>query len=153
MNKSRIYKMEAFVVHIPLSDLRREWGSTPPRRPNSLNFMQFLEEFGKIVCSRPPPPPRVNALPGKNPGSATAFALLWKWMWEWMCIDRIAREICFSRTSLKQVQIMYSYFLRICHKPPSFWIHQRQFHLDNYCTGHMLNHVISRSGFDTEILV
>ena len=28
----------------------------PPRRPNSFNFMQFLGEFGKIVCSRPPPP-------------------------------------------------------------------------------------------------
>ena len=25
----------------------------PPRRPNSFNFMQFLGEFGKIVCSCP----------------------------------------------------------------------------------------------------
>ena len=34
----------------------------PPRRPNSFNFMQFLGEFGKIVCSRPPPW-RVHAPP------------------------------------------------------------------------------------------
>ena len=42
-----------------------------PGGPNSLNFMQFLGKFGKIVYWRPPgelaPPPR------GNPGSATAF--------------------------------------------------------------------------------
>ena len=42
----------------------------PPGGPNSFNFMQFLEKFGKITCWRPPgelaPPPQ-----GK-PGSATA---------------------------------------------------------------------------------
>ena len=32
----------------------REGRTPPPRRPNSFNFMQFLGEFGKIVCSRPP---------------------------------------------------------------------------------------------------
>ena len=44
----------------------------PPRCPNSFNFMQFLGNFGKIVCWRPPgelaPPPR------GNPGSATGMA-------------------------------------------------------------------------------
>ena len=43
----------------------------PPRGPNSFNFMQFLRNFGKIICWRPPwelaPPPR------GNPGSATVF--------------------------------------------------------------------------------
>ena len=29
----------------------------PTGHPNSFNLMQFLGEFGKIVCSRPPPPP------------------------------------------------------------------------------------------------
>ena len=47
--------------------------SAPPPGPNSFNFMQFLEKFGKIVCWRPPgelaPPPR------GNPGSATALAI------------------------------------------------------------------------------
>ena len=37
--------------------------------PNSFNFMQFLRNFGKIICWRPPgelaPPPR------GNPRSAT----------------------------------------------------------------------------------
>ena len=45
-------------------------GHTPPRGPNSFNFMQFLGKFGKIICWRPPgelaPPPR------GNPRSATA---------------------------------------------------------------------------------
>ena len=27
----------------------------PPGGPNSFNFMQFLEKFGKIVCWHPPP--------------------------------------------------------------------------------------------------
>ena len=45
----------------------------PPLRPNSFNFMQFLGEFGKIACSRPPlggftPPP------WGNPGSVTDMA-------------------------------------------------------------------------------
>ena len=43
---------------------------THPPGPNSFNFMQFLGNFAKIVCWRPPsrelaPPPR------GNPGSAT----------------------------------------------------------------------------------
>ena len=29
-------------------------GRTPPGGPNSFNFMQFLGNFGKIVCWRPP---------------------------------------------------------------------------------------------------
>ena len=48
----------------PVADLRGAWGThAPPRHPNSFNFMQFLGELGKIVCSRPPPPPpwRVHA--------------------------------------------------------------------------------------------
>ena len=45
-------------------------GRTPPGGPNSFNLMQFLRNFGKIVCRSPPsgelaPPPR------GNPGSAT----------------------------------------------------------------------------------
>ena len=34
---------------------------TAPRGPNSFNFMQFLGNFGKIVCWRPPPPCGVGA--------------------------------------------------------------------------------------------
>ena len=45
----------------------------PPGGPNSFNFMQFLGNFDKIVCWRPPgelaPPPR------GNPGSATVNVL------------------------------------------------------------------------------
>ena len=41
--------------------------------PNSFNFMQFLGNFGKIVCWRPPgelaPPPRGN--PGSTTGNRT----------------------------------------------------------------------------------
>ena len=33
-------------------------GARDPPRPNSFNFMHFLGNFGKIVCWRPPPPPR-----------------------------------------------------------------------------------------------
>ena len=44
---------------------------TPPGGPNSFNFMQFLGNFGEIVCWRPPgelaPPPR------GNPRSATGY--------------------------------------------------------------------------------
>ena len=48
----------------------REGRTPPPLHPNSFNFMQFLGELGKIVCSRPPlggftPPP------WGNPGSVT----------------------------------------------------------------------------------
>ena len=47
----------------------------PPRGPNSFNFMQFLGNFGKIICWHPPrelvPPPR------GNPGFATVvYAML-----------------------------------------------------------------------------
>ena len=30
------------------------WTRAPPGGPNSFNFMQFLGNFGKIVCWRPP---------------------------------------------------------------------------------------------------
>ena len=30
------------------------WTRAPPGGPNSFNFMQFLENFGEIVCWRPP---------------------------------------------------------------------------------------------------
>ena len=56
---------------IPVADLRGAQGTHPPGGPNSFNFMQFLGNFGKIVCWRPPgelvPPPR------GNPGSATGY--------------------------------------------------------------------------------
>ena len=46
----------------------------PPRHPNSFNFMQFLGNFGKIICWRPPrelaPPPR------GNPGSTTGILVI-----------------------------------------------------------------------------
>ena len=48
------------------------WTCTPPRGPNSFNFMQFLEKVGKIVCWRPPPGELVPP-PLGNPGSATAL--------------------------------------------------------------------------------
>ena len=38
---------------IPVADQRGARG-TPPGGPNSLNFMHFLGNFGKIVCWRPP---------------------------------------------------------------------------------------------------
>ena len=41
--------------------------------PNSFNFMQFLREFGKIVCSRPLPPGGFTSPPGGNPGSVAAY--------------------------------------------------------------------------------
>ena len=54
-----------------MADLRGAQG-TPPRGPNSFNFMQFLGKFIKFVCWRPPPgelmPP-----PRGNPGSATGM--------------------------------------------------------------------------------
>ena len=38
----------------PVADLRGARGTrTPPRGPNSFNFMQFLGKFGKFVCWRP----------------------------------------------------------------------------------------------------
>ena len=43
--------------------VRRSCPLPPPKRgQNSLNFMQFLRKFGKILCSRPPitPPPRLD---------------------------------------------------------------------------------------------
>ena len=40
-----------------------------PPGPNSFNFMQFLENFGEIVCWRPPM--RLAPSPRGNPGSAT----------------------------------------------------------------------------------
>ena len=42
----------------------------PPGGPNSFNFMQFLGNFGKIVCWRPPG--ELAPLPRGNSGSATA---------------------------------------------------------------------------------
>ena len=43
------------------------------RGSNFFNFMQFLGNFGKSVCSRPPPLPPVElvAPPRENPESAT----------------------------------------------------------------------------------
>ena len=38
-------------------------GLSLSRGSNSLNFMQCLGKFGKIVCWRPPPPWRVGAPP------------------------------------------------------------------------------------------
>ena len=54
-----------------MADLKgREGRASPSGGPNSFNFMQFLGNFGKIVCWCPPgelaPPSR------GNPGSATA---------------------------------------------------------------------------------
>ena len=34
--------------------LRGAWGTCAPPGPNSLNFMQFLGKYGKIVCWHPP---------------------------------------------------------------------------------------------------
>ena len=64
----------SIIAPISVADLRggvRD-ARPPPLRPNSFNFMQFLGEFGKIACSRPPlggftPPP------WGNPGSVTGF--------------------------------------------------------------------------------
>ena len=44
------------------------WTRAPPGGPNSFHFMQFLGNFGKIVCWRPPW--GVGA-PRGNPRSAT----------------------------------------------------------------------------------
>ena len=44
----------------------------PRGHPNSFNFMQFLGEFVKIVCSRPSPG-EFTSPPGENPGSVTAI--------------------------------------------------------------------------------
>ena len=44
----------------------------PPGGANSFNSMQFLGNFGKIVCWRPPPPGELAPPPRGNPGSATA---------------------------------------------------------------------------------
>ena len=41
-----------------------------PRHPNSFNFMQFLGNFGKIMCWRPPPEGLVSP-PRGNLGSTT----------------------------------------------------------------------------------
>ena len=49
----------------------REGRTPPPLRPNSFNFMQFLGEFGKIACSRPPPLGGFTPPPWGNPGSVT----------------------------------------------------------------------------------
>ena len=47
-------------------------GGAPSPDPNSFDFMQFLEKFGKIVCWRLPPPPRVGA-----PTSGKSWILHW----------------------------------------------------------------------------
>ena len=36
-----------------MADLRGHEGRAPPGGPNSFKFMQFLENFGKIVCCLP----------------------------------------------------------------------------------------------------
>ena len=62
--------------HISVADLHSKILDVPPSPggPNSFNFMQFLGNFGKIVCWRPPgelaPPPR------GNPGSATVYVFI-----------------------------------------------------------------------------
>ena len=50
-------------------DLRGARGTHAPPGPNSFNFMQFLGNFGKIVCWRPPG--ELASPPRGNPGSAT----------------------------------------------------------------------------------
>ena len=48
---------EIFLIKVKVravADLRRG-AMDAPRGPNSFNFMQFLEKFGKIVCWHPPP--------------------------------------------------------------------------------------------------
>ena len=54
-----------------MADLRGGTGDVCPLPggPNSFNFMQFLGNFGKIVCWRPPG--ELEPLPRGNPGSAT----------------------------------------------------------------------------------
>ena len=61
-----------FAKRFAVADLRGERG-TPPGGPNSFNFMQFLGNFGKFVCWRPPPLWGVGAPPRGNPGSATVL--------------------------------------------------------------------------------
>ena len=39
---------------IAVADLRGVQGMRTPRGPNSFNFMQFLGNFGKIICWHPP---------------------------------------------------------------------------------------------------
>ena len=39
-----------------VADLHSKIWTRPPGGPNSFNFMQFLRNFGKIVCWPPPPP-------------------------------------------------------------------------------------------------
>ena len=51
------------VIKQPVADLHSKiLDAPPPGGPNSFNFMQFLGNFGEIVCWRPPeelaPPPR-----------------------------------------------------------------------------------------------
>ena len=38
-----------------VADLMGAQGCAPPPGQNSFNFMQFLGNFGKILCWRPPP--------------------------------------------------------------------------------------------------
>ena len=50
-------------------------GGAPSPDPNSFDFMQFLEKFGKIVCWRLPPPRGLALPPRGNPGSTTGRVL------------------------------------------------------------------------------
>ena len=73
MNK-KLSQPSLFLHCRPVADLHSKiLDACPPGGPNSFNFMQFLGNFGKIVCWRLPgelaPPPR------GNPGSATADSL------------------------------------------------------------------------------
>ena len=63
VGKRAIRKYSYKVLNEAVADLR----GTPPV-PNSFNFMQFMGEFGNIVCWRPPSPESRRG----NPGSATA---------------------------------------------------------------------------------
>ena len=63
-NEARIVGNQVVCIlleYLSVADL----GGRRGREPNSFDFMQFLGNFGKIVCWRPPPP-------RGNPGSAAA---------------------------------------------------------------------------------
>ena len=51
------------------------WLRAPPAGPNSFKFMQFLGNFGKIICLRLPPMSWHPHLEG-NPGSGTVWHVL-----------------------------------------------------------------------------
>ena len=72
MNSLHLVVQDLSFYLFTVADLRGARGHRPPG-PNSFNFMQFLEKFGKIVCWRPPPRGELVPPPRGNPGSATAL--------------------------------------------------------------------------------